>query len=56
MKRLGVVAVEEGVALTSAMQYKTSLRSLFNQKTILPKYCSADTHYDQLCWQQFHKL
>lgn len=49
MKRLGVVAVEDGVALTSCMQHTESLRPVFNQKTILPKYYSADTHYDHLC-------
>lgn len=52
MKRLGVVAVEDGVALTSAMQHTQSLRPVSNQKTILPKYYSADTHYDQ---QYAHK-
>lgn len=49
MKRLGVVAVEDSVAPTSSMQHTESLRPVFHQKTILPKYDSADTHYDQLC-------
>lgn len=48
MKRLEVVAVEDGVALTSCMQHTESLRPVFNQKTIPPKYYSADTHYDVL--------
>lgn len=32
MKRLGVVAVEDGVALTSSMQHTKSLRPVFNHQ------------------------
>lgn len=44
MKRLGVVAVEDGTALASSVQHTEPLRPVFNQ-IVLTKHYSAD----QLC-------